>query len=55
MRPLVAHCHLGLGRLYRCTGNQAQAQEHLVMATAMYREMDMGFWLEKAEAELGPP
>ena len=21
----------------------------------MYREMDMGFWLQKAEAELGPP
>jgi len=20
----------------------------------LYREMDMGFWLEKAEAELGP-
>src|SRR6516162_8750491 len=22
---------------------------------SMYREMDMGFWLEKAEVELGPP
>ena len=28
-------------------------QEHLTTATTMYREMDMGFWLEKAEAELG--
>jgi hypothetical protein len=25
------------------------AHEHLVTATAMYREMDMQFWLEKAE------
>jgi tetratricopeptide (TPR) repeat protein len=50
MRPLVAHCHLGLGKLYRRTGDQAKAHEHLTTASAMYREMDMGFWLEKAEA-----
>src|SRR6516162_1458986 len=55
MRPLQAHCRLGLGKLYRRTGKQSQAQEHLATAAAMYREMDMGFWLEKAEAELGPP
>jgi class 3 adenylate cyclase/tetratricopeptide (TPR) repeat protein len=50
MRPLVAHCHLGLGKLYRRTGKPEQAQEHVTTATAMYREMDMRFWLEKAEA-----
>jgi hypothetical protein len=53
MRPLVAHCHLGLGKLYRRTGTREQAQEHLTTATTMYREMDMRFWLEKAEAEVG--
>ena len=52
MRPLVAHCHLGLGKLYRRTGKQDQAREHLATATMMYREMDMRFWLEKVEAEL---
>ncbi|MFQ5968778.1 MAG: hypothetical protein ACE5MI_14430, partial [Acidimicrobiia bacterium] len=52
MRPLVAHCHLGLGTLYRRIGQQEQAQEHLTTATTLYREMDMGFWLERAEAEL---
>ena len=52
MRPLVAHCHLGLGKLYRRTGDAAKAQEHLTTATAMYREMGMSFWLEKADAEL---
>ena len=52
MRPLVAHCHLGLGKLYRRTGQREQAQEHLTTATTMYREMDMRFWLEQAEAEL---
>jgi class 3 adenylate cyclase/tetratricopeptide (TPR) repeat protein len=52
MRPLVAHCHLGLGKLYRRTGQADQAQEHLTTATTMYREMDMRFWLEKAEVDL---
>ena len=52
MRPLVAHCHLGLGKLYRRTGQREQAHEHLTTATTMYREMDMRFWLEQAEAEL---
>ena len=53
MRPLVAHCHLSLGKLYRRTGNREQAQEHLTIATTMYREMDMAYWLEKAKTELG--
>jgi tetratricopeptide (TPR) repeat protein len=53
MRPVVAHCHLGLGKLYRRTGELAKAEEHLTTASAMYREMDMGFWLDKAETELG--
>jgi tetratricopeptide (TPR) repeat protein len=52
MRPLIAHCHLGLGKLYRRTGKREQAREHLTAATTMYREMGMTFWLEKAEAEL---
>jgi class 3 adenylate cyclase/tetratricopeptide (TPR) repeat protein len=53
MRPLAAHCHLGLGRLYRRTDKREQAHEHLATATTMYREMGMTYWLEKAEAELG--
>jgi tetratricopeptide (TPR) repeat protein len=53
MRPLVAHCHLGLGKLYARTGTREPAQKHLRMAATMYREMDMRFWLEQAEAEMG--
>jgi hypothetical protein len=53
MRPEVAHCHLGLSTLYRQTGDRARAREHLTIARTMYREMDMGFWLDKAEAALG--
>jgi len=47
MRPLVAHCHLGLGRLYWRTDKRDQAQERLNTATAMYGEMGMTYWLEK--------
>jgi hypothetical protein len=52
MRPLIAHCHLGLGKLYRRTGQREQAHEHLTIATTLYREMDMQFWLEQAETEM---
>ena len=55
MCPLVAYCHFGLGKLYRGAGDNAKPQEHVAIAARMYREMNMGFWLEKAEAELGPP
>ena len=55
MRPLAAHCHLGLGKLFHRTGDRAKAAEHLTIAATMYREMDMGVWLERAEAELNPP
>jgi tetratricopeptide (TPR) repeat protein len=52
MRPLVAHCHLGLGKLYRRRGDRQQAEEHLTTAMAMYREMGMTYWLEQADAEM---
>jgi len=52
MRPLIAHCHLGLGKLYSRTGDRQQAQGHLTTATTMFREMNVQFWLEQAEAEL---
>jgi tetratricopeptide (TPR) repeat protein len=52
MRPLVAHCQLGLARLYQRPGKQQEAQEHLTIAATMYREMDMRFWLEQAQEEL---
>ena len=52
MPPLGAHCHLALCKVYRRAGKGQEAQEHLTIATAMYREMGMRFWLEQAEAEL---
>jgi hypothetical protein len=52
MRPLVAHCHLGLGRLYGKAGQFQQARAELAAAREMYRAMDMTFWLRRADAEL---
>src|SRR5262249_35706733 len=50
MHPLVAHCHLGLGTLYAKTGQAGQARAELSTAIALYRAMDMTFWLPQAEA-----
>jgi tetratricopeptide (TPR) repeat protein len=52
MRPLVVHCHLGLGRLYHQTGRAEQARAALALAIDLYRALDMTFWLPQAEAAL---
>ena len=52
MRPLVAHCHHGLGRLYGQMGRDEQARAALSAAIELYRTMDMIFWLPQAEAAL---
>ena len=52
MRPLVAHCHLGLGKFYRRTDKREHAREHLTAAMTMYREMGMTYWLAKVEEDM---
>ncbi|HEX2276087.1 MAG TPA: AAA family ATPase [Candidatus Tectomicrobia bacterium] len=52
MRPLVAHCHQGLGTLYAATDQREQAQTALSTAIELYRAMDMAFWLPETEAAL---
>jgi class 3 adenylate cyclase/tetratricopeptide (TPR) repeat protein len=52
MRPLQAHGHLGLGRLYAATGQREHARTELSTAIALYRAMDMTFWLPQTEAVL---
>jgi hypothetical protein len=52
MRPLQAHCHLGLGSLYAKVGKAEQARAELSTAIALYRAMDMTFWLPQAEVAL---
>ena len=50
MLPLVAHCHLGIARVYRQTGKHQDAEELVISVSAMYRKMDMSFWVKQAEA-----
>jgi tetratricopeptide (TPR) repeat protein len=52
MRPLQAHCHLGLGTLYNKIGHVEPARTELAAALELYRTMDMTFWLPQAEAAL---
>jgi hypothetical protein len=52
MRPLVAHCHLGLGKLYAKSGRRTGAHTELSVAVELYRAMEMTFWLPQAEAAL---
>jgi DNA-binding NtrC family response regulator/tetratricopeptide (TPR) repeat protein/ABC-type thiamine transport system ATPase subunit len=52
MRPLQAHCRLGLGTLYAKSGRRGEARTELSAAIELYRAIDMTFWLPQAEAAL---
>jgi tetratricopeptide (TPR) repeat protein len=52
MRPLMAHCHLGLGTLYAKLGQRKPARVELSTAIDLYRAMEMIFWLPQAETML---
>jgi hypothetical protein len=52
MRPLIAHCHLDLGRLGRQRRRRQQSRAELSTARELYRAMAMTFWLPQLEAEL---
>ena len=51
-RVTRTHCHAGLGRLYRSMGKQPEARDELTRACEMYRDMDMTYYLRKAEEDL---
>jgi hypothetical protein len=52
MRPLVAHYHLGLGKLYAGVARRVEARVELSAAVELYRAMEMTFWLPQAETAL---
>ena len=52
MRPLQAHCHRCMGILYAKTGQWERARAALSTAMALYRGMEMTFWLPQTEATL---
>jgi class 3 adenylate cyclase/tetratricopeptide (TPR) repeat protein len=52
MRPLQAHCHLGIGNLYAHADMSAKARDELLGAIDLYKAMSMPYWLSKAEGVL---
>jgi len=52
MRPLQAHCRRGLGMVYARLGRLEQASTELSSAIALYRGMEMTFWLPQTEMTL---
>jgi tetratricopeptide (TPR) repeat protein len=52
MRPLQAHCYLGLGTLYSQMGRLEAARTALSTAIHLYHTMEMSFWLPQAETTL---
>jgi class 3 adenylate cyclase/tetratricopeptide (TPR) repeat protein len=48
MRPLQAHCHLGLGRLYQRRGDR-EAAAAISAARDLFRAMGMTYWLRDSE------
>jgi tetratricopeptide (TPR) repeat protein len=51
-RPDVARCQLALGLLHARMGRRRQSEECLGIALAMFRELEMPYWTEKAASAL---
>jgi tetratricopeptide (TPR) repeat protein len=52
MRPLVARCQLGLGRLAAAAGQRSAGCAEIERAAATFRELDMPYWLTQAQPAL---
>jgi hypothetical protein len=52
MRPLQAHCHVGLGHLYEAMCSAEKARLEFSHAIGLYRSMDMASWLSRAETSM---
>jgi hypothetical protein len=52
MRPLQAHCHVGLGNVQVARGSAEQARAELRAAVDLYRSMEMTLWLNRADTAL---
>jgi tetratricopeptide (TPR) repeat protein len=50
MRPLQAHCHVGLGKVFAIIGAAEQSRAEINAAIDLYRSMEMNLWLGRANA-----
>ena len=55
MRPLLAHCYLDLGQLFRRAGVRTNAVSYSKAAATLFRALDMPYWLERSETQLAFP
>jgi tetratricopeptide (TPR) repeat protein len=51
MRPLEAQCHWGLARLLRETEGPERSVEHIALAKALFRDMEMTSYLRQLDAD----
>jgi tetratricopeptide (TPR) repeat protein len=49
MRPLEAHCHLGLSALHRRRGDAKEAAARLQDAAGLFEAMNMRFWMGRTQ------
>jgi tetratricopeptide (TPR) repeat protein len=54
MRPLAAHVRFGLARLLARAGRSAEADDLLASARALYAELGMALWLDRAMRHARP-
>jgi class 3 adenylate cyclase/tetratricopeptide (TPR) repeat protein len=52
MRPLEAHCHLGLGYVSRARESLHEARAEMSAAGELYGSMEMEFWMNRADEAL---
>jgi tetratricopeptide (TPR) repeat protein len=52
MRPLSGQCEFGLGQSFSHRGDSGRARLHYDRAIAMFREMGMQSWSERAESAI---
>lgn len=49
MKPLLAHCHNGLGQVYIKKGKNPEACSELEAAMDLYRSMGMDLWMTQLQ------
>jgi predicted ATPase len=52
MRPLVAHCQMGMGSVYAARGSMPQTKAEISAAIDEFRGMEMTLWQDRAQAAL---
>ena len=52
MRPLLAHCHRGLGQAHKISGEKSEARSELKSAMDLYRSMGIELWIPEIQSAI---